>query len=284
MRLTPVVFTLAAAVSLAACSADPSGSPVTHPPPPLAYVRYYNAVGDTLPLDFRPIDEVEFSWPFLATPFRAQGLGGYQGYGIGARHIRVFPNSTDLATTTSVLADTTVTLTAGIYYTFMHVGYARNGAAPKQKLWVVTDTFPTVPTGSVSFRVVNVGPDLGAVDVYVTTSATDALPATPTFANVAFQTRSPYAQRPTGAFVMRVYAAGDRTTALIAATTMAAGAPGDAFANPIGGSGQSGTVATAMLYSKATAGSTAAITSGTNANTTPKIYYWIDKQPPATAP
>jgi hypothetical protein len=284
MRLPRVAFTLAAAGSLAACSADPSGSPVTHLPPPLAYVRYYNAVGDTLPLDFRPIDAIEFSWPFLATPFRAQGLGGFQGYAIGSRHIRVFPNSTDLATTTSVLADTTIALTAGVYYTFMHVGYARTGAAPKQKLWIVTDTFPTVSTGSIAFRVVNAGPDLGGVDVYVTTAATDPLPATPTFANVAFQSRSPYAQRPTGAFVMRVYAAGDRTTPLIAATTMSAGTAADPFFNAIGGSGQSGTVATAMLYSKATAGSTAAITSGTNANTTPKLYYWIDKEPPATAP
>lgn len=284
MRVHRVVLTLAAAGSLAACTADPSGSPVTHPPPPLAYVRYYNAVGDTLSLDFRPIDAIEFSWPFLATPFRAQGLGGYQGYATGARHIRVFPNSTDLATTTSVLADTTITLTAGVYYTFTHVGYARTGATPKQKLWVTTDTFPAVGSGSVAFRVQHVGPDLGNVDVYVTTAATDPLPATPTFANVAFQSRSAYAQRPTGAFVMRVYAVGDRTTPLIAATTMSAGTPGDVFANPIGGSGQGGTVATAMLYSKATVGSTAAITSGANANITPRLFYWIDKQPPATAP
>jgi uncharacterized protein DUF4397 len=284
MRLSRIVFTFATAASLAACSADRSGNQVTNTPPPLAYVRYYNAVGDTLPLDFRPIDALEFSWPFLATPFRAQGLGGYQGYATGARHIRVFPNSTDLATTTSVLADTTLTLTAGVYYTFTHVGYARSGAAPKQKLWITTDTFPAVPTGSIAFRVVNVGPDLGTVDVYVTTVATDPLPATPTFAGVAFQSRSPYAQRPTGTFVMRVYAAGDRTTALIGATTMSDGTPGDSFFNPIGGAGQSGTVATAMLYSKATAGSTAAVTAGTNANTTPKIYYWIDRQPPGTAP
>ena len=284
MRLHRVVLAVAAAGALAACTADPSGSPTSHGVPPLAYVRYYNAVGDTLPLDFRPIDAIEYSWPFLATPFRAQGLGGYQGYSTGPRHIRVFPNSLDLATTTSVLVDTTVNLTAGVYYTFTHVGYARSGAVPTQKVWITVDTFPAVTTGNVAFRVVHVGPDLGNVDVYVTTTATEALPATPTFANVAFQSQSAYAQRATGAFVMRVYAAGDRTTALISATTMGAGTAGTAFFNPIGGSGQGGTVATAMLYSKATAGSSAAITSGSNANTTPRIYYWMDKQPPATAP
>jgi hypothetical protein len=283
MRLHGFVVIIAVG-ALAACSADPSGSPTQHAVPPLAYVRYYNAVGDTLPLDFRPIDQIEFSAPFLATPFRAQGLGGYSGYSTGSRHIRVFPNSTDLATTTSVLADTTLNLQPGVYYTFTHVGYARSTASPKQKLWITIDTFPTVSTGSVAFRVVHVGPDLGNVDVYVTTGATDALPATPTFANLSFQKQTAYLQRPVGAFVVRVYAAGDRTTPLIAATTMSAGTPADAFFNAIGGSGQAGTVATAMLYSKATAGSTAAITSGSNINTTPKLYYWIDKQPPGTAP
>jgi hypothetical protein len=112
MRLPRVVFTVAAVAavaSVAACSKDSSGNPVTNTPPPLAYVRFYNAVGDTLPLDFRPVDAIEFSWPFLATPFRAQGLGGYQGYATGARHIRVFPNSTDLATTTSAPATPSTT-------------------------------------------------------------------------------------------------------------------------------------------------------------------------------
>ena len=283
MRLPRVSFALVATL-VAACSESPTGNPKTNTPPPLAYVRYYNAVGDTLPLDFRPIDNVEFSWPFLATPFRAQGLGGYQGYSTGARRIRVFPNSTDLATTTSILADTTVTLTAGVYYTFTHVGYARAGAAPRQKLWITVDSFPAVASGSIAFRVAHVGADLGNVDVYVTTAATDPLPAAPTFANVSFQSLTAYAQRPAGAFVARVYAVGDRATALVAATTMSAGTPGDNFFNPIGGSDQSGSVATVMVYSKATAGSTAAITSGTNANLTPKIYFWIDKQPPQTAP
>ncbi len=279
MKFPRIAFIASAAMALAACTGDPTGNPQTHTPPPLAYVRYYNAVGDTLPLDFRPIDDIEFSQPFLATPFRAQGLGGYQGYETGSRHIRVFPNSTNLATTTSVLFDTTMTLTAGVYYTFMQVGYARSSATPKQHMWVTVDTFPTVTAGSIAIRVAHVGPDLGAVDVYITSAAADPLPASPTFANVTFQTQTGYVQRATGALVMRVYAAGDRTTPLIAATTMAAGTPADDYFSAIGGSGQAGTVATAMIYSKATVPSSAAVTSGSSANTTPKIYYWIDKQP-----
>ncbi|MCC7195520.1 MAG: DUF4397 domain-containing protein [Gemmatimonadaceae bacterium] len=279
MRPISVVVALAA-VTATACSSDSSGNPVLHPVPSLAYVRYFNAVGDTLALDFRPIDALEFSTPFIATPFRAQGLGGYQGYSTGSRRVRVFPNSTDLVTTTSVLVDTTLSLSPSVYYTITHVGYARSGASPRQRLWISTDTFPTVAAGNVAFRVANAGPDLGAVDVYVTSAANDPLPAAPTFAAVSFLQRSGYAQRPVGAFVMRVYAAGDRGTPLIAATTMAVGSPGDQYLGAIGGSGQSGTVATAMLYSKATPGSAAAITAGANANGTPRLYYWIDRQPP----
>ena len=89
--------------------------------PPLAYVRYLNAVGDTLALDFHPIDQIEFSQPFLAVPFRAMGLGGYQGYQAGSRKIRVFPNSTDLATTSAFLVDTTLNLTAGTYLSLIHI-------------------------------------------------------------------------------------------------------------------------------------------------------------------
>lgn len=171
-----IAFILGATVALAACSADPTGNETIHTPPPLAYVRYYNAVGDTLALDFRPVDQVEYSTPFLATPFRAQGLGGYQGYTPGARHIRVFPNSTDLATTTSVLVDTTVTLAANTYYTFTQVGYARTGGVPAQYMLISTDTFPTVAAGNIAIRVANVGPIIGNVDVYITAAAGDPLP------------------------------------------------------------------------------------------------------------
>lgn len=274
-----IVIIAGVTAALVGCSADPTGNPTKHTPPPLAYVRYYNAVGDTLPLDFRPIDQLAYSTPFLATPFRAQGLGGYQGYAPGPRHIRVFPNSTDLATTTSVVFDTTITLTAGTYYTFTHIGYARAGASPKISMWVTEDQFPSVASGSIAIRAVNVGPDVGNVDVYITSAAADPLPATPAFANVGFKTATAYVQRGTGALFISVYAAGNRTTPLIAPTALAAGSAGDDYFQPIGGSGQSGTVATAMIYSRATAGSSAAITAGAAANTTPRIYYWIDKQP-----
>jgi len=281
MRFPRVLFALLPAVALAACS-DISGKATAASNPPLAYVRYFNAVGDTLPLDFRPIDQIEYSTPFLAVPYRAIGIGNYQGYQAGSRHVRVFPNSQDFATTSSILVDTTVNLTAGTYYTFLHTGYARSGASPKQGLVVRIDTLPAAGS-NVAIRVLNAGPDLGNVDVYITASASDPLPASPTFANVAFKGVSAYATRSPGPIVLRVFAAGTTTTALVTATA-AAGTLGTTTANPIPGSNVAGTVFTAMIYSKAVLGSPASVTAGTGVNTAPSLVYWVDKLPPLTMP
>jgi hypothetical protein len=281
MRFFRVFFALLPAVALAACS-DISGKATAASNPPLAYVRYFNAVGDTLPLDFRPIDQIEYSTPFLAVPYRGIGIGNYQGYQATSRHIRVFPNSQDFATTSSILVDTTMSLTAGTYYTVVHTGYARAGASPKQGLMVLTDVFPAAGA-NVAIRVLNAGPDLGNVDVYITATATEPLPATPTFANVNFKGVSAYTTRAPGPIVMRVYAAGTTTTALVTATA-SAGTVGTSTANPIPGSGVAGTIYTAMIYSKAVLGSSASVTAGTGQNTAPSLVYWVDKLPPLTAP
>lgn len=267
---------------IAACS-DIGGKSTAAKTPPLAFVRYFNAVADTLPLDFRPIDQVDFSTPFLAVPFRAIGLGNYQGYQAGTRRIRVFPSSLDLATTSSIIADTTIALAAGTYYTFVHTGYTRAGATPKAGLTVMTDVFPTPGPANIALRVWNVGADLGAVDVYATTAAADPLPAAPTFANVSFRTATAYINLPPGALVLRVFAAGTKSPALITATADA-GTAGTPTSNPIAGSKQGASVLTAMIYSKAVAGSKAEIKTGAGVNTAPSLVFWIDRSPPNTAP
>ena len=108
---------------VSACAKDVQG--VTHTPPPLAYVRYVNAVSDTFNMDFRAVDQVDYSQPFLNTAFRGLGEGNYQGYQAGSRHIRIFldPNpanntvAVDPAVASTVMVDTTVSFTAGTYYT-----------------------------------------------------------------------------------------------------------------------------------------------------------------------
>lgn len=274
MRFQRLFAAAVTVVAVTACSGEKSGNPQSITNPPLAYVRYFNAMGDTLATDFRPIDQVTYSTPFLSTPYRGMGLGGYQGYSTGARQIRVFPSSTDINTTQKFFVDTSLTLTAGTYYSIIHTGYARTGSTPKQGLWVLTDAFPTQGAG-VALRVINVGPTLGNVDVYLTAAAADPLPAAPAFANVAFKTATAYSALATGPITLRVFATGTTTPAL-ATATMTAGVAGTTSVDPIGGSGIAGTIATAMIYSPSVTGSVA------QAAVAPTIVYWIDKQPPRT--
>jgi hypothetical protein len=283
MRHPRIILACVTVAALAGCKGDRTGHPTTAVTPPLAYVRYFNAVPDTLPLDFRPIDQLEFSQPFLAVPFRAIGLGNYQGYQAGSRKIRVFPNSTDLATTSSILVDTTVSLTAGTYYSFLHVGYARAGQAPKQGIVILTDALPDPGTG-IAIRVVNVDAVEGNVDVYATAAATDPLPTSPTFGNIAFKGVSAYVTRVPGPLVLHVFAAGTTSPELITKTVSAGSAATVTGTTPVGGSTIAGSVITAIVYSKAVAGSSAAVPTGSSANTTPTIVSWIDKTSTATLP
>jgi len=283
MRSLRFGFAAFSLLALGACKDDQSGTPSGAVIPPLAFVRYFNAVGDTLALDFRAIDQIEFSQPFLAVPFRAIGLGNYQGYQAGSRRIRIFPNSTDIATAQAFLVDTTLQLTAGTYYSVIHTGFARAGSTPKQGLRVITDALPT-PGANIAIRVAHVGADLGPVDIYITATATDPLPATPTFANVAYGTVQTYSTRTPGAFVIRGYAAGTTTPALFTRAAPLAPATAISGTTYVGGANAAGTVFTAMVYSAAILGSPARVNAGTGVNTTPAVVYWIDKAPPGIAP
>ena len=137
-------------------------------------------VADTFNMDFRAVDQVDYSQPFLNTAFRGLGEGNYQGYQAGSRHIRIFldpapANNTvavDPVVASTVMVDTTFAFTAGTYYTLLHVGGARTGAAVKEKLWIITDALPTQNTASVQYRIINAAMVQGAVDVYVKRDAT----------------------------------------------------------------------------------------------------------------
>lgn len=270
-----------ALAALTACKGNQHPTATASSTPPLAYVRYFNAVADTLPFDFRAIDQISYSTPFLAVPFRAEGLGNYLGYQAGSRHIRIFPNSTDLATTSSIIEDTTVTLTAGTYYSFVHTGYTRTSATgPKHSLMMLTDAI-TDPGANISYRVINVGSDIGTVDVYVTAGATDPLPASPTFAGVAFKAVTAYTTSAPGALTIRVFPAGTKTTSLSTVAAPTGSVTTICGLTNIGGASMAGSVLTAMVYGVATPGSQAAIATGTGANTTPKVVWWIDRAPTA---
>lgn len=282
MRFQRLIFAAAAACALSACAKDITG--VTHTPPPLAYVRYVNAVPDTFDMDFRAVDQVAYSQPFLNVAFRGLGEGNYQGYQAGSRHIRIFLDpapadnqvAVDPAVVSTVMVDTTINFTAGQYYTLIGYGSAR-AKTTQTKFLVVNDTLPAASTTNIQFRVYNLAAVQGAVDVYVRPDGTTPLTGSPTVANLAAGTASAYLSQATGAYVIRLTTPGTLTP-VGAATgyTLQAGTAGTTAADPIFGSGQAGSVFTAFIFDASAAGTPGAVFA------TPGVVYYPDRQPTST--
>ncbi len=277
MRLSRFALLGVAVSAMVGCS-EPSDGPTTPNTPPLAYVRYINAVPDTLNTTVRFIDQIEYSpmsWANVA--FRGLGQGNYQPTEAKARKFRVFTYSSDVSTAgnTNILVDTTITFEAGKYYTLLHLGYARAGSAPKQRIVVINDALPATPAG-IAFRAIHAGLNVGNVDIYATPTTTDAISGAPLLANVSLNTVSAYLARATGAFAARVTAPGS-TTAVISAAAPA-GTAGSASVDPIGGATIAGSIITAIAFPATPANSAGA------RFTTPGVVYFVDKQPPRTTP
>jgi len=279
MRFQRLIFAVILAAGVSACAKDVTG--ITHTPPPLAYVRYINAVSDTFDMDFRAVDQVDYSTPFLNTAFRALGDGNYQGYQAGSRHIRIFldPNpannlvAVDPAVASTIMVDTTYTFTAGSYYTLLHVGNSRAGAAVKEKLWIIADALPTQSTATVQYRIINAAPVQGAVDVYA--NATGVTTGTPAAAALGFGSASAYLSQAPGAIIMKMTAPGTQN-AVGSAATVQAGTAGTTAADPIYGSGIGGSIFTAVIFDATP------VNSQQTKSATPGIAFFPDMQPPRT--
>jgi hypothetical protein len=282
MRLSRFAILGVAVTAMVGCS-EPSDGPTTPNTPPLAFVRYINAVPDTLNTTVRFIDQVEYSpISFANVPFRGQGQGSYQPTAAGARKFRVFTADAvnfSTAGNTAILVDTTITFEAGKYYTLLHLGYARAGSAPKQRIVAINDVFPASAAG-ISVRAIHAGLDVGNVDIYATATTTDAITGAPLLANVALNTVSAYLARATGAFAARVTTPGS-TEAVISAAAPA-GTAGSASVDPIGGATIAGSIITAIAF-PASPQLPAAPSAGAKF-AAPGVSYFVDKQPPRTTP
>jgi len=280
MRLFKIAPLALAAVAFAACS-EPSDDPTTPNVPPLAYVRYINAVPDTLNTTVRFIDQVQYSpMTFANVPFRGLGQGNYQPAAAGARKFRVFTADIlgfSVAGNTTVLVDTTITFEAGKYYTLLHSGFARAGASPRQRIVVLNDVFPTVTNANIALRAIHQAFGVGAVDLHAAPSATATLStATRLVPNFAEAAVSPYVTAAVGPLAAAVTAPG-AFTALVAAAAPA-GTPGTTAVDPVGGSTIGGSIITAIAFPASPANSAGARFAA------PGIVYYLDKQPPRTTP
>lgn len=273
LRYAPFAF---AGAVLLGCKQDITGTSTDVPP--LAFVRYVHAMPDTGEVDVHLVDAVEnlnFGDPSTGfTPYRT--VTEYTGIKAGSRHFRVFTNmqSTDINVVSQVILDTTLTLSAGTYYTIIHSGFARNGSAPKQHWVVLTDAPPTVAPNQVAVRTIIAAP-FGPIDVYKTADTTTGatLSTAPQFANVTYGTPTAFASFPTGAAAFRAFNVGT-TTPILTKVQAPGGAAQQALLDPVAGVTIGGTALTAFIFPPGVAGSP------NNKITTAGIVYGVDVRPP----
>jgi hypothetical protein len=270
---------------LAACNGQDTGVTVTNLGP-LAYVRFVHAVPDRGPVTGRWVDKVE-NW--IGTPTSGSALGityrtvtPFQGVSAGSRHFKLFPSTTDVDSTQMVLADVTSDLQANTYYTFLYTGYRTcNGATPAEQVVRITETHPTLAAGQYGLRTIIAAPGFTAnQDVYVTATATTALPATPQFANVAYSvdpavlSARTWLSAATGTAVIRSFNTGTTATANVTSTVAAPGTPTTVnTANPFPATTVAGSAMTAFIFPQQRTATCA--TTGTV-----QSVYGVDVRPP----
>jgi hypothetical protein len=273
-----------------------STGPSTSAQPPLAGLRYFDAVLDTGYMDFRVVDIVTFAPNAVRAVFRSGGnpfgvsngflSPNYNPVQTGAHDIRVFLDSTDLATATTVMFDTTVTFAQNHNYTFILYGSARAKALhalvlDDQNMALPADNGIWVRTVNLATGLDTTGVGATAPDAYVVTQGSSpASPPTIAGGSSAYGKASAYVRVPVGSLA----AALTRTGTLTAitgggVTNFPAGSVGTTTVNPIAGSLVKNTAFSIIMLPRSTPGAGMPFS---YAN--PVAYIMIDQQPPLTAP
>lgn len=261
MRLSRFVMLLISSAALGACGKDTTTTPDL---PPLSQVRFINALSDTGAVDIHAVDQVNLSPIANNLAYRAGTQ--YFPTEAGVRHFRVFPTSTNIAVTSQIMADASVTLPADRRLTLLLTGSARGGTV---NLWMIDDSSDPPPAGQVAVRLVNAG--TGVVNGYLVNTATTPLPPTETFSSVGTLTQSPYVNRPAGVAAMRVTNAGSTTVnASLAGPAAPSTLPNE---KPAAGVTSEGTNFSVYYFAPGAAGSANAAVS------TPTLVWFVDRNP-----
>lgn len=300
MRFARHLMLATLAFGAAACSDEDLG-PTQAVIPPLAYVRYINAVPDTFPHTVRWVDDIEFTpQSFINVGFRTEGQGSWQGLRAGNRQFRVFTyqqvvNNFPVAGNTTVLRDTTFNFVAGQYYTILYSGFSRTGSTPAARLNIIQDEPPASPASGTLIRVYNVA-YTGSWDVYLGGTATlvgdtsttstlytaapgTLLASTTVPANTGAVAQN-YTARPLGTYQVRFTTAGTLNRPGTAATptpvrvALPAGLPETSDFEAAGGTNVNGSVMTLWVFG--------AQTGGTGAASRPLVLPTIDRNPART--
>jgi hypothetical protein len=276
-------------VGAAACKNDNAGTIVTLPP--LAALRYMPIVPDTGALDFRIVDIVAYAPNQTAASFRTGGLqdgistGGFlpiaAPVAAGTHIIRVFLNGTSPSVASTVLREDTVTLAAGVSYTYYLFGYANSPAngTPKLSSMLTVDTV-SITAGNIAVRVLNLAPTLagnvaglGAVNLdgrVVLTNTAVPLPGAASFSNLALGNLSAYAPFAitTAGQTYRLALTGNGTASPVAfQATLPVGTAGTAATQSVPGTAVTGTGITAVIVPQSVTGTAATQTAAASVST-----------------
>jgi len=284
------VLCLGAVVAMSACNPE---EVVSTENIPTGGVRFINAVPDSagsFGLDFRFLDIVEsnahFRISFRNSPTTTAGVVGsataqYKGARAGNRNFAIFLNDTLQSIASTKIRDSTITVEDGKNYTVMLMGPARAG---QMRLRVIPEVVPD-PGTRVALRVINATGDLIDVSPYL---ATGTAPATPTWANVAAYSVSPYVLVDPGQYRYAVRLPGTTTTFFTGVTTdqlaligfpaaSSAGSLGKIDTEPLPGTTVAGSAITMVVYPRSTVGSRAPQTA---AFQIPAGAFMWDRRPP----
>lgn len=296
MTVKRVWMALVLGAAVAACQKDTSGAKVNLPP--LAGLRYFDAVLDTGYMDFRVVDIVSYSPNAVRARFRTGGDPGgvpnttfsppFLPVQTGAHDIRVFLDSTDLATATTVMFDTTVTFSPGWNYTFILYGSAR---AKTLHAAVLADTVIAPPdaNSSIWVRTLNLASDasgaqgdttgVGAsADAFVIPQANTQAGAA-TIGGSVFKAKSNYVRVATGSLKAVITRTGDATLTTVATLNFLDGTVGTAAVNPVPGALVKNTAFTVVILPRSKPGAGMPF-----AYAGPGVFILTDQNPPLTAP
>jgi hypothetical protein len=265
---------------------------------PYAGVRFINAVPDSsgaFGLDFRFVDILEsnahFRIAFRNGPSSNVSTGiQYKGAREGSRHFRIFLDDTLQSIASTVVKDTTVSLTKLRNYTALLQGNGRSaaGSPTAMRLTFYEEDVTEPAGGKIKLRVINTTST--AIDVWAYAGATaPALTSAPTWDAVAPYSRSTYVEVDSGAYSYQVRNDGAATTLFANTAALAGAVPScsgrtctagqfaDIEASP--GTRVSGSAVTGIVFPRSTAGSRAPQSA---AFLVPAITYTWDRRPPRT--
>jgi hypothetical protein len=270
-RILPLSLLAVSAGILSACNPDET---IATPNIPTAGVRFINAVPDssgTYGMDFHFVDlpenNVQYRVSFRngplpsATSIQIPSNIEFKAAQAGSRHFRVFLDDTIQSVASTVLVDSTVTLTAGHNYTFIMWGNGRSSGSDKMHMTGIDETVAD-PGALVAIRVLNATNAPIDASYYVKGGA---VPGSPNWSNIPAYSASSYVTTSPALIMYDVRSAGSATAMFAdlqappgAAAFSTAGTGGKIDMEAIPGTSVAGSAITLIVFPKSVSGSKAA--------------------------